>query len=200
MSTVAPHPSCVGEDSEPELHEPRGGIETATEAQMRWNKSSLLKALILLAALGFYALGLYENAHESSSRSLQLKEETTAADRVLILATVTGVNPTMRQITAQLDFRFAGRIAQDEVTPRVDLRLLTNSVGGQQEFNFPRGKRMNRIEATFSLDGDVNKYPFDRYQTFLSFFVTTPRQANVSVEAAVAQKKSKRKRPRIPEV
>ena len=33
---------------------------------------------------------------------------------------------------------------------------------------------MNRIEAVFPLNGELNKYPFDRYGTTLWFLMTTP--------------------------
>ncbi|MGA7190169.1 MAG: DUF4436 family protein, partial [Candidatus Acidiferrales bacterium] len=70
-----------------------------------------------------------------------------------------------------LGFRLAGNIAQDEVTPATDLKLLINNVKGQQEFDFPQGKRMNRIEAVFHLNGNLNRYPFDRYGTTIRLLI-----------------------------
>jgi hypothetical protein len=105
---------------------------------------------------------------------LDLKDEATEADRVLILVTVTSVNTAAQQLTAQLSFRFLGTVAEDDVTPSIDLKLLVNNMGGQQEFNFPKGKRMRRIEATFPMDGDVNKYPLDRHQSPLRLLITKP--------------------------
>jgi hypothetical protein len=74
----------------------------------------------------------------------------------------------------QIALRPQGALAQDEVTPAVDLRLLTNNVRSQQEFDFPKGKRMNRIEAVFPLNGELNRYPLDHYQTTLWLLMTTP--------------------------
>ena len=62
---------------------------------------------------------------------------------------MTNVNPAAQELTAQLEFRLAGNIERDEVTPAKDMKLLINNVRGQQEFDFPQGKRMNRIEAVF---------------------------------------------------
>jgi hypothetical protein len=59
---------------------------------------------------------------------------------------VTNVNQAAQELTAQLGFRLAGNIA---LTPAKDMKLLINNVRGQQEFDFPQGKRMNRIEAVF---------------------------------------------------
>lgn len=120
-----------------------------------WNKSRWLQLLLLLTALGLYVSNLYRSARESSTGSLELKDEVIATDRAVLLVTAMNVNPVARQLTAQLDFRLYGTIAQDEVTPQTDLKLLVNNVGGEQEFVFPKGKRMHRIEATFPLDGDV---------------------------------------------
>jgi hypothetical protein len=84
------------------------------------------------------------------------------------------VNPVSQELTAQLGFRYAGDFAQDSVTPKVNMKLLVNNVSGRQEFDFPKGERMSRIEVTFPLDGDVNRYPFDRYTSELRFLMTTP--------------------------
>ena len=53
------------------------------------------------------------------------------------------------------------------MTPANGFQALTNNVRSQQEFDFPKGKRMNRIEAVFPLNGELNKYPFDYYRTTL---------------------------------
>jgi hypothetical protein len=156
---------------------------------MVWNKFGWSKLVILLAALGVYAFVVYSSLRESGDQSLQLIDETTEANRVLVRVTVTSVTPATRQLTAQLAFRFAGTISQDEVTPRVSLRLLVNNVGAQQAFDFHKGKRIYRIDATFPLDGDVNRYPLDRYQAHLLFLVTTPRQGNEQVKPEVVQPK-----------
>jgi hypothetical protein len=155
---------------------------------MVWNKFGWSKLVILLAALGVYAFVVYSSLRESGDQSLQLIDETTEANRVLVRVTVTSVTPATRQLTAQLAFRFAGTISQDEVTPMVSLRLLVNNVGAQRAFDFTKGKRIYRIDATFPL-GDVNRYPLDRYQAHLLFLVTTPRQGNEQVKPEVVQPK-----------
>lgn len=37
-----------------------------------------------------------------------------------------------------------------------------------------KGKRMNRIEAVFPLNGELNRYPLDRYRTTLWLLMTAP--------------------------
>jgi hypothetical protein len=93
---------------------------------------------------------------------------------VYISIVTTNANPATHELTAQVSFRLAGKIAKDEVTPAVDLHLLINNFRGEQEFDFPKDKRMNRIEAVFPLNGDLNKYPLDRYDTTVRLLMTTP--------------------------
>lgn len=135
--------------------------------------------------LAAYVAVLIRGLTESTRRSLQLREETNAADRVLISLVVTNANLSTQELTAQLGFRVVGSLAKDDVTPAVDLKLLINNVGGQQEFDFPKGKRMNRIQAIFPLNGDLNKYPFDTYQTTVRLLMTTPSR-NVQPHALKA--------------
>jgi Domain of unknown function (DUF4436) len=151
---------------------------------MAWSKARWAGNLIVLVILVLYIGSVYRNATESDRRSLNRTEEATGANRVLIIVDITNINPSARQLTAQLGFRFVGDIRQDEQTPKVNLKLLVNNIAGQQEFDFPKGKRMGRIEVTFPMDGDVNKYPLDKYSAYLRFVVTKSGWTNTPIIAA----------------
>jgi hypothetical protein len=139
-----------------------------------WKGLVRLRTLLVLLILVFYCAILLRNLNEGARRSLQLRDDTDSADHVVISVLVTGVNPATHELTAQLSLRPQGGLAQDEVTPAVDLKLLINNVRSQQEFDFFKGMRMNRIEAVFPLNGELNKYPFDRYDATLRLLMTTP--------------------------
>jgi Domain of unknown function (DUF4436) len=139
-----------------------------------WKTPKRLKIAFVLSIIAAYTAVLLRGSTESARRSLQLRDETSERDRIAVSVLVTNVDPATQELTAQLGFRLAGNVAQDEVTPATDMKLLINNVRGQQEFDFPRGKRMNRIEAVFPLNGDLNKYPFDRYETTLWLLITVP--------------------------
>jgi hypothetical protein len=130
--------------------------------------------IAVFVAVVFYVVVLAGGLTESTRRSIQVVDNTEAPDRVLVSIVVTNVNPAAQELTAQLGFRLAGSIAKDDVTPAVDLQLLANNVRGEQEFDFPKGKRMNRIEVVVPLNGELNKYPFDRYATTVWLLMTTP--------------------------
>jgi len=137
-------------------------------------KLSTRSILIVLLILALYFGALLRGLTERSRRSLELVDESSAPDRVLVSAIITNVNPAAQEMTAQLGFRLVGGMSQDSVTPSADLTLLVNNVSGQQEFVFAKGKRMNRIEAVFPLNGDVTRYPFDHYETTIWLLMTTP--------------------------
>ena len=139
-----------------------------------WKKIVSFRSLLILSLLVLYCVVLARNLNEGSQRSLQLRDDTDSTDHVLISVLVTGVNPVTQELTAQIGLRPQGALAQDEVTPAVDLKLLTNNVRSQEEFDFPKGQRMNRIEAVFPLNGELNKYPLDHYRTTLWLLMTTP--------------------------
>jgi hypothetical protein len=139
-----------------------------------WKMLRSGRVILAFFLLVVYLAMLAKVFTESSRRSLQLRDETPSSDRILVSVIVTNVNPARQELTAQLRFRLSGELARDEVTPAVDLKLLINNIGGQQEFDFPNGRRMNRIEASFPLNGELNKYPLDRYESNLWVLVTTP--------------------------
>src|SRR5580700_2378739 len=139
-----------------------------------WKKILRFRTLLVLSIMVIYCVVLLRNLDEGKRRSLQLRDDTDSTDHVVMSVLVTGVNPATQELTAQIGLRPQGQLAQDEVTPAVDLKLLTNNVRSQQEFDFPKGQRMNRIEAVFPLNGELNRYPFDRYETTLWILMTTP--------------------------
>jgi hypothetical protein len=139
-----------------------------------WKKILRFRPFLVLSILVFYCAVLFRSLDEGKRRSLQLRDDTDATDHVVLSVLVTGVNPTTQELTAQIGLRPQGALAQDEVTPAVDLKLLVNNVRSQQEFEFPKGKRMNRIEAVFPLNGQLNRYPLDHYSTTLWMLMTTP--------------------------
>src|SRR5271156_3354556 len=139
-----------------------------------WKNIFKFRTFLALSIVVLYCVVLLHNLDEAERRSLQLRDDTDATDHVLLSVPVTGVNPATQELTAQIVLRPRGVLAQDEVTPAVDLKLLTNNVKNQQEFDFPRGKRMNRIEAVFPLNGELNRYPLDHYSTTLWLLMTTP--------------------------
>jgi hypothetical protein len=141
--------------------------------------------VIIIFVLAIYVAVVLRGLSESTRRSLLLRDETDAADRVFISIVITNASPSAQELTAQLGFRLAGNLAKDDVTPAVDLKLLVNNVRGQQEFDFPKDKRMNRIEVVFPLNGDLNKYPLDRYETTVRLLMTTPAR-NLQPQASKA--------------
>jgi Domain of unknown function (DUF4436) len=152
-----------------------------------WKKIFRFRPFLVLSILVFYCAVLFRSLDEGKRRSLQLRDDTDAADHVVLSVLVTGVNPATQELTAQIGLRPQGALAQDEVTPAVDLKLLINNVRSQQEFEFPKGKRMNRIEAVFPLNGELNRYPLDHYSTTLWLLMTTPAQKTKTRTSTVPQ-------------
>jgi Flp pilus assembly secretin CpaC len=118
-----------------------------------WNPGTRIRVLLIVLVLTVYVGSLVYNYSERERRSLRLEEEVQDSDQVHLSVRIVEANPTASEITARLSFRLAGRIARDAVTPSADLRVLLNSARGPQDFDFPKGRRINPILAVFSLDG-----------------------------------------------
>ncbi len=137
-------------------------------------RASGKRAFVVFAILLAYIVTLVMGSTEAHRRSLQLSSESADPDHVTLIVVVTGVDQMAQQLTTQLNFRLAGKIASDEVTPAVDLKFFVNNVRGEQEFDFHKGRRINPVEVIFPLNGNLNRYPFDRYRTTLSLLTTRP--------------------------
>ena len=147
---------------------------------MVWNRRVWLCIVIALAFLGVYLIGIQRIANEKSRRSLQLTDEVAVADHVLVSITVTSIDPEKGVLSARLRLRPFGNLADEGGTPRLKLKLFLNNSPGQQVFEFPEGEGIIRIEASFPLEGDQNRYPFDRYETNMWFLVDSPKESKVA--------------------
>jgi Domain of unknown function (DUF4436) len=127
---------------------------------------------MLLVGLLYVAV-LIHNLHESERRSLQLRE-VSVGDYVSVSIRVVEADVNRSEVRVHIQLRPVGNLAKDRVTPARNLKLFLNAFRGPQEIDFPAGRRMDPIEAEFSLDGDANRYPFDHHQTTLWFLLTAP--------------------------
>ena len=138
---------------------------------------TILAAIVLFAV---YLLSLWFAITEAGRRSVSLEIPPQSGDHMILDVNVVHVDLLRSEMTTRISFHLAGQLAQDEVTPATDLRLVLNTVHGQQQFDFEKGKRFNSIEAVFPLQGEVNFYPFDHHTGVLWFFVTVPEVQKAS--------------------
>ncbi|MBT9611938.1 MAG: DUF4436 family protein [Burkholderiales bacterium] len=150
-----------------------------------------VRILVIPLVIVFYIAILFHNLSESDRRSLLMKYESEAADKVHVSLRVVSVDVARSEIIARMQIGLAGKIAKDAFTPDVNLRFLVNAVSGQQRFEFPRGERVTPVEVIFALNGEQNWYPFDAYQATLAFLATKPGQPAKPPPAAPAPAKSK---------
>jgi hypothetical protein len=143
------------------------------------------KIIVVFLIFMVYTIVLGRGLTEGARRSLQLSNETDDPNRVLVTVLVTNVNMATQELSVQLEFRLSGNISEDAVTPSDDLTLLINNVRGPQQFDFPRGKRINPIQTVFALNGNVNRYPFDNYEAMLWLLMTRPAPKGQSQASAI---------------
>ncbi|MDT8069556.1 MAG: DUF4436 family protein [Terriglobia bacterium] len=129
---------------------------------------------LLLVLLGIYFSVIWLNFTESARRSINLEIPSHGNDYLLIDVDLINVDLQRREMTARITFSATGNLAEDEVTPATDLQLVLNTVRGQQQITFPKGKRMNITEAVFPLLGEINRYPLDRYTGNVWLLATIP--------------------------
>ena len=78
-----------------------------------WKKILRFRSLLVLSILALYSVILLRNLDEGKRRSLQLRDDTDAADHVAMSVLVTGVNPVTQELTVQIALRPQGALAQD---------------------------------------------------------------------------------------
>jgi hypothetical protein len=73
-----------------------------------WKKRTRLKIALALGIMTLYISVLARGSTGSTRRSQQLRDETSAQDRVAVSVLVTNVNSVTQELTAQLGFRLTG--------------------------------------------------------------------------------------------
>jgi hypothetical protein len=149
-----------------------GDWQVSIDGTRHWKP--LRAALIAAVILAVYLLSLYLNFTEADRRAISLEVPPAGADYMIMDVSVVHVDLLRAEMTTRISFHLAGRLAQDAVTPATNLKLVLNTINGQQEYRFEKGQRINPIEAVFPLEGDVNLYPFDHYKGVMWMFVTLP--------------------------
>ncbi len=139
------------------------------------------------ALLAFYVISLWFNFTEAERRTVSLDIPSHTADHLLMEVNVAHVDLMRSELTARISFRPVGKLSDADFTPTTNMQLVLNTVRGQQEFELPKGRRINPIEAVFPLEGQVNRYPFDKHKGFLWFFVTMPQKSKVTKGPAIVQ-------------
>jgi hypothetical protein len=142
--------------------------------------------LIATAIFLMYLSSLWMAITEASRRSVSLAVPPQGADHMIMNVNVVYVDLLRSEMTTRISFHLDGQLAQDEATPATDSQLVLNTVHGQQQFDFPKGQRINPIEAVFPLKGEVNFYPFDHHTGVLWLLVTFPQAANGKSKPAIA--------------
>ena len=135
----------------------------------------LLRATIIAVVITVvYLTSLWISFTEADRRALTLEIPPVSGNYLHMDVNIVHVDLLRSEMTARVIFHLIGRLGQDELTPSTDLQLVLNTVNGQQQFDFPKGQRINPIEVEFPLEGEVNFYPFDHHKGVMWFFVTMP--------------------------
>jgi len=162
---------------------PQASVPPAQPAGGR-NIVGIVIVVVALLLLAFaYVTVLRGYNHEGENRSFHLADKQTAgADYLKVEIKVIAVDPVKGDMAVRLSFDPEGALAKDEFSPAEDMTLFINSATGKQEHKFEKGKRINPIDATLTLDGQASDYPFDSHDANLWMILTTPVKAETRSE------------------
>jgi len=141
--------------------------------------SNIARGTAVFLILASYGTMIWFGLTEEQRRALDIQEKPPTADFVQLNITVTSIDTAKKLLTERIRIIPMGRFAIDTNTPASNLKLLLNSVSGQQAILLPKGTRIAPIDATTILAGNPNRYPFDIYSTYIDLLLTTPAARSV---------------------
>jgi hypothetical protein len=137
----------------------------------------IFRVSAVVAVMLVYFSVLWIGQTEESRRSLTIvKSSSSSDDFVIINMRITSIDTAQGLVRERIRLLPMGRFAIDKNTPSTDLKLLLNSVSGNQTVVFPKGERIVPVDTTTLLSGNPNRYPFDRYTADIDILVTAPSQ------------------------
>ncbi len=132
-----------------------------------------IAVLLVFATLFVLLLTMYQN--EKNKYDVQLMPG--AADQsgyLLINMKGVSVDPVKGEMNMRMSFVPAGDLADENGMLAKDLVLDYNSATGKSQATFKAGERMNAVDATFELIGDISSYPFDNHVTLPEMMLYAP--------------------------
>src|SRR5277367_5390862 len=96
----------------------------------RWSRRRGILIIVVIAAA--YLFSLWSSFTEAGRRSSTLEIPPAGTDYLYVGINVVNVDLLRSEMTTRISFQVAGQLAEDELTPATDLRLLLNTAKDQQ--------------------------------------------------------------------
>lgn len=124
-----------------------------------------IAVLLVFAALFVLLLSMYQTEKEKYTIQLMPNAESQPGYLEINMKGVS-IDPVKGELGVRLQFDAKGDLADENGMLAKDLTLDYNSATGKSQATFKAGERMNAVDATFELIGDINAYPFDSHVAF----------------------------------
>jgi hypothetical protein len=137
-------------------------------------KEVLIGIVVALVFIALYAVTLisYIQEGQTSAVPYQFGDEK-EQNGILASAKVLSLDPVKGEMAVRVDLTPQGDLSDNGgYSATQNLTVFVNGATGQLERTFEKGKMISPFDVVVSLDGLVNDYPFDQYDTSLIVYVT----------------------------
>ncbi len=134
--------------------------------------------LAIFAGTMFYTLSVF-NA-EGGKKVIDISQQgDKEASHVETHVKLVSIEPVKGDVSARFDFEPSENLVAEDNSLKQELKVWVNSANGKQEFDFPKGKVMTPVEATFNMsDGEATDYPFDKHDAEIIVYITKGKPAD----------------------
>jgi hypothetical protein len=136
----------------------------------------VLAALIIVLVFGIsyaFTLNAYILEGRSSTVPYTFGDEA-QPNAMQVNAKVLSIDPVKGEVAIRVDMTPTGDLTDDGgFSATKTINVYTNSANSALQRTFEKGKAINPFDTVVSLDGLVNDYPFDNYDSALSLQVTS---------------------------
>lgn len=159
------------------------------------SKRGLFVALLAFVVfLALYALVLRAYHQETEDRAAAITDDTEELgdNRIDTYAKIVSADPVKGDVIVRIEFVPEGAFTSDDgATLNRDLQFYVSSATGKQIYEFPKGKRMNPVEATVDMyEGEPMDYPFDQHKAQLTYYFDFQEPATAHADKPAAASKA----------
>ena len=151
----------------------------------------LLGALAVAVVVALYATGLtFYFAAQHRASAIVFKNENSPPDHLAALARTITFDPNKGDMVVRVEVRPSGNLAAaDGVSVNRPVSIDVVGGTGKASYRYNAGDRIAPVDVTIGLNGDVNSYPYDSYQSGFAMDATAgpaPDAAQQGAAPAVA--------------
>lgn len=137
--------------------------------------------LVVVGVLYFLVLRNFQS-EVKTNKEVAIPYDNTSESDLYVYGNILGIDPSTNSLNLRLGFEPQGSLDDGNGTPSKDFELYITNEKGQTTRVFKKGKVMDSMDVTLSLEGKVAEYPHDKHSSELYLIGTDTEGEGIGID------------------